>query len=252
MAWEPDQYLKFQRERFAPFEDCLRLVEKRPGLRVIDLGCGTGELTRRLADALPDSDVTGVDSSPQMLAKAAHQARAGLRFEEGAIEAVDGTWDLVFSHAAIQWVDDHARLVPRLFGLVARGGQLVVQLPSNYAHPSQTIVRELAGEAPFAAALGGYQRESSVLPLPAYAELLHASGGVELTALEKVYPHILGSADEVAEWTRGTVLLPYFERLTPSLQEAFLQRYKERLRALWPAGPVFYGFRRIVFAAKRA
>jgi len=252
MAWAPEQYLKFQRERFAPFEDCLALVDKRPGLRVVDLGCGTGELTRRLADALPGSDVTGVDSSPEMLAKAQKQVRAGLQFTERAIESVEGTWDLVFSHAAIQWVDDHARLVPRLFGLVAPGGQLVVQLPSNHDHPSQTILRELAGQEPFVTSLGGYRRESSVLPLPAYAELLHASGGVGLTVFEKVYPHLLGSSDEVVEWTRGTALLPYFERLAPSLHEPFLVRYRERLRALWPSGPVFYGFRRIVFAAKRA
>src|SRR5512143_2095886 len=122
MPWDPERYHQFQRERFAPFEDLLRLVQIRPGLRVVDLGCGTGELTRRLADALPDSTVLGLDASAEMLRRAAEQIRPGLRFELGTIEAVEGSWDLVFSHAAIQWVPDHEFLVPRLLSLVAPGG----------------------------------------------------------------------------------------------------------------------------------
>lgn len=71
MPWNPDRYHQFQKERSAPFEDALALVTVRAGLRVVDLGCGTGELTRRLADALPDCDALGLDSSAEMLAKAA-------------------------------------------------------------------------------------------------------------------------------------------------------------------------------------
>jgi trans-aconitate 2-methyltransferase len=250
--WDPQQYLKFQAERFLPFEDCLQLVERRPGLRVIDLGCGTGELTRRLADALDGSDTVGIDSSAEMLKKAAAQARPGLRFEQRRIEDVEGKWDLVFSHAATQWVDDHAALIPRLVGLVAPGGQLVVQLPSNHEHVSQRVVRALAAEEPFASALAGWSRTSPVLPLPEYAERLWAAGGRSLTVFEKVYPHVLPDADAVVEWTRGTVLVPLLERLPPALHEVLLERYRVRLREAMPGSPVFFGFRRILFSARRA
>src|SRR5688572_13318829 len=107
MPWDPAQYHKFQAERAAPFEDLVKLIRVREGLRVIDLGCGTGELTARLADILPGSDVLGVDSSPAMLEKAEPLERPGLRFALMAIEAVSGEWDVVFSHAALHWVDDH-------------------------------------------------------------------------------------------------------------------------------------------------
>src|SRR5215469_4577122 len=103
MPWNPERYHQFQRERAAPFEDALALVTRRDGLRVIDLGCGTGELTRRLADALPGSDVVGIDSSSEMLARAAPHARPGLRFEQGTIEELAGEWDLIFSNAALHW-----------------------------------------------------------------------------------------------------------------------------------------------------
>src|SRR5918911_2009436 len=98
MPWDPDRYHKFTTERFQPFEDLVRLVDIRPGLRVIDLGCGTGELTERLADMLPESDVLGIDTSPEMLDKAKPRSRPGLRFDLGAIEEVSGSWDLIFSN----------------------------------------------------------------------------------------------------------------------------------------------------------
>src|SRR5215475_6304860 len=99
MPWNPDRYHKFQAERFAPFDDLMALIECRENLSVIDLGCGTGELTRRLADALPNSDVIGIDSSAEMLARAASQVRPGLRFAQQNIEEIEGQYDLVFSHA---------------------------------------------------------------------------------------------------------------------------------------------------------
>jgi trans-aconitate 2-methyltransferase len=218
------------------------LVDVKPGLRVVDLGCGTGELTRRLADALPDSDVVGIDSSTEMLHKAAKQARPGLRFEVGRIEDVDGEWDLIFSHAALHWVDDHAQLLPRLLG---RCRQLVVQMPSNHEHASHRGIRETEAE------FGLTPRHVPVLPLPDYAEILYAAGGRDLVVFEKVYPHVLPDADAVAEWTRGTALVPVLAQLSPPDQERFLQRYRERMRAAMPGAPVFFGFRRILFSARR-
>lgn len=252
MPWDPDRYHLFQKERSAPFEDLFGLVNVRPRLSVLDLGCGTGELTRHLADRLPDSQVLGIDSSPEMLERAASQARPGLRFEAGRIEEVSGQWDLVFSNAAIQWVDDHVALVPRLLAMLSPGGQLVVQMPSNHSHPTHLYIQETAREEPFYQALGGWLRHSPVLSIETYAELLYQHGGQELVVFEKVYPHILVDADALADWTSGTALVPYFERLSEAQRALFMERYRQKLRARWPYSPVFYGFRRTLFAATRA
>lgn len=252
MPWSPEQYHQFKKDRFAPFEDLFGLVKVRASMRVVDLGCGTGELTRRLAERLPESEVLGIDSSPEMLSRANEQASEGLRFKQGTIEDVEGEWDVVFSHAAIHWIHDHRALIPRLLSLVSNGGQLAVQLPSNHTHPTHTLIAEIAREEPFSQALDGWNRTSPVLSIREYAELLHDHGGQELTVFEKVYPSLLKDSDALAEWTSGSTLVPYFERLPEHLHEPFMLRYRERLRALFPSAPVFYTFRRTLFAATRS
>lgn len=251
MPWDPKRYEQFAEQRFLPFEDLVALINVRPGLRVIDAGCGTGELTRRLAELLPESDVLGVDASPQMLDRARELA-PGLRFEHQRIEDLSGEWDLVFSHAAIQWVEDHAALIPRLFSMVAPGGQIAVQQPSNFDQPSHTIMKAVAEEEPYASALS-WNREWPVLGVDAYAQLLFDAGATDITIFEKVYPHVLENADGIVDWMSGTALVPYRERLGEELYTSFRERYRTLLRERYPMSPVFFGFRRTLFAAtKRA
>jgi trans-aconitate 2-methyltransferase len=184
-----------------------------------------------------------------MLAQAERQARPGLRFTRGDIATVEGEWDLVFSHAAIQWVDGHERLLPRLLRLVRPGGQLAVQQPNNHTHPAHLAIVEVAGEEPFRAALGGWTRHWPQLPIESYAQLLFENGARDITVLEKVYPHVLADSDAVVEWTRGTALVPYLERLPAELREPYVERYRARLRELLPGAPYFYGFRRMMIVA---
>jgi trans-aconitate 2-methyltransferase len=251
MHWDPDKYNLFQKERFAPFDDLSRMVQVREGLRVIDLGCGTGELTARLSDMLPRSNIVGIDASPAMLDRADSRAREGLSFEVGAIEEVGGAWDLVFSNAAIHWVDGHETLIPKLFALLRPGGQLLVQLPSNHAHPAHLMIAELARREPFRTALHGWTRRVSVLSPERYAEILYACEARGLTIFEKIYPHELEDSDALSDWLSGTTMLPYLERLPAGMKDVFMETFRSELRRYWPTGPIFYGFKRILFSACR-
>lgn len=250
MPWNPAQYHKFQAERSAPFDDLLGLVNTRPGLRVVDLGCGTGELTRRLAEALPDSRVLGLDNSPQMLAEAASRAGQGLSFERGDQAGLRGEWDLIFSNAALQWSADHPHLLTHLFNRLAPGGQLAVQVPSNHGHISHRLILETAREQPFRDRLGGFERHSPVMPIEDYARLLFELGAEHVVVFEKVFGHVLENADAVVEWVRGTALVPYLERLGPD-GEAFLESLRAKMRAALPDSPLYYPFKRTFFTARR-
>ena len=251
MPWDPQRYEQFKAERAAPFDDLMALINVREGMSVIDLGCGPGPLTERLANALPGSDVLGIDSSAEMLASAQELARPGLRFEQRAIEDVDGEFDLVFSHAALQWVPDHSALIPKLLSIVRPGGQLAVQMPSNFSHPTHKIIDEVGAVEPFKSGLNGYVHSWSVLGVEQYADLLFASGATDQTVFEKVYPHVLEDADALAGWMSGTALVPYMERLPDELHERFMEAYRVRLRERFTTTPVFFGFRRILFVASR-
>ncbi len=250
MPWNPDQYHKFQSERAAPFYDLLALVDVRQNLNVVDLGCGPGELTRQLADRLPQSDVTGLDSSPEMLAKAASFARVGLVFQLGDQARLSGAWDVIFSNAALQWSENHAELIPSLFSRLKPGGQIAVQIPSNHNHISHQIYRETADEEPFKSILRGFQRIAPVLTIDQYAQTLFTCGAEEIVVFEKIYSHVLKDSDAIVEWISGTALVPYFERLGDH-KNKFVDSIREKMRKALPDSPVFYPFRRILFSARK-
>ncbi len=245
--WSPNQYEKFKDQRAQPFHDLLALVEPRPGMRVIDLGCGTGELTRAMHEQLEAAETLGVDSSPQMLAKAAAFATETLHFEERPIEDVSSErpFDLVFSNAAVHWVEDHPALFARLTKLVAGGGQLAIQMPANHDHPSHVVAAQLAPQ------FGIVPRVVPVLAPEAYATLLHHLGYTRQHVRLQAYGHVLESARGVVEWVKGSTLTWYQERLGDAWP-AFLESYTARLlEALPDDRPFFFPFKRIHIWALR-
>lgn len=250
MPWNPEHYQKFKSQRSAPFFDLFKLVEIRPDIKIVDLGCGTGELTRHLADSLPGSDVLGLDSSSEMLEKTVSYARPGLRFEHGDQSQLTGEWDLIFSNAALQWSENHEKLIPDLFSRLKPNGQLAVQTPSNHHHISQRLIRELASEEPYQKILKGFNRQPPVLPIDQYAQLLFNCGAEEIIVFEKIYLHVLEDSNAVVEWVSGTALVPYFERLGEYKNE-FLNDLQKRMQLAMPESPVLYPFRRTLFSARK-
>jgi trans-aconitate 2-methyltransferase len=251
-VWNPDRYGKFRSERSAPFLDLLGLVERRDAPRVLDLGCGPGELTRLAHERLGARETVGVDSSAAMLERAAEHAGAGVSFTHGDLGTFAGSgFDVVLSNAAIHWVPDHAALLPRLAALLAPGGQLAIQAPANDAHASHAVARDVAREPAFARPLGGFVRESPVLEPEAYARLLHQLGFAAQRVRLEVYAHVLGSRDDVVEWVRGTTLTDYEKRLDAPAWTRFLERYREKLMAVLPdERPFVYTYRRLFLWAR--
>ena len=252
-GWNPDQYERFFAERRQPFDDLVALCIPVPGGRVVDLGCGTGDLTAELHERMQAAETVGVDSSESMLARARanHPDLPGLTFTEGNIE----TWlgeglDLVFANASLQWVDDHLNVLARMRTALVEGGQLAFQVPSNFRHASHLLARQVANEAPFIDALDDDAPEDRgrfVLSPEIYADLLYELGARKQIVRMEVYGHELSSTSDVVEWVMGTLLTPYRTRLSPELFTAFVDRYRERLlEELGEREPYFYGFRRIL------
>lgn len=253
-AWDPEQYEKFREERERPFFDLLALVRRNEGMRVVDLGCGTGKQTRELHHRLLAKETLGIDQSEEMLAGTSDWSDPGLRFERGEIEAFrpDAPFDLVFSNAALHWVEDHETLLARLAALLTARGQLAIQMPVNEENPSHQIANEVAGEEPFCEALGGFVHRSLVLGPEAYAIALERLGFPGCHVRLQIYLHRLDSPDGVVEWVKGTLLTGFEKRLSPELFASFLARYRERIRPAFPAErPTLFTYRRLLLWASR-
>lgn len=253
-TWNPDQYERFREERSRPFHDLLSLVRPEPGMRVVDLGCGTGELTRILHERLEARETIGIDNSAAMLSRSNPFVGEGLRFEQGDIATFNDPegYDLIFSNAALQWVPENLAVLERLTASLAPGSQLAIQVPANHDHPSHTTAAEVAMEAPFIEALGGIPRGTSVLTPEEYATALDRLGYVEQHVRMQIYGHHLGSREDVVEWVKGTLLTYYQRRLSSELFALFLDRYRERLLPrLDHSTPFFYPFKRILFWGKK-
>jgi trans-aconitate 2-methyltransferase len=257
MTWDPDQYERFKAERAQPFWDLLSLVQPCPGGRVVDLGCGTGELTKSVHSQLGASETIGIDNSATMLERADAFAGDGVRFELRDM----ATWelepcDVVFSNAALHWVPDHPRLLARLTRALSTRGQLAVQVPANGDHPSHIAAVEVSQEAPFAEALAADpppDPETRVLRPEEYAALLDELGFHEQHVRLQVYPHHLASSAEVVEWVKGTHLTLFRDRLPATVYEQFVDRYRRRfLELVSDRQPYLYTFKRILFWGRRA
>ena len=255
--WDPGQYERFREERSLPFYDLLKLVIPKRGaeghgMRVVDLGCGTGELTREMHRHFKAASTLGIDSSDAMLKKAHELGEPGVSFTHGNLEDVTGEFDLVLSNAALHWVPDHASVLGRLTAAVASGGQLAVQMPANQDHPSHVVADELAKEPPFADALGGVGARQHVLPVERYAALLHALGYRAQRVRLQVYVHRLSSREGVVEWVKGAMLTDLKRRMSDALYAQFLARYTERLLPrLEDTRPYPYTFKRVFLWAEK-
>ncbi len=253
-TWNPEQYNKFRDERLQPALDLIAMLEPQPRMRVVDLGCGTGEITTLLAGALPDSIVTGIDSSPAMLAQAAGRASERVTFRQGDLRDLrdHAGYDVIYSNAVFQWVPNNDLVLPAIFAGMKPGAQIAIQVPKNDEHPSHALAHVVAQEPPFCDLLNGYVRETYALSLERYAGLLYGAGFQAFTCIEKIYPHVLASTDGAIEWVKGSILTAYLSRLDSDGQAAFLAAYRARLLAeVGDQSPFFYPFRRLLFWGRK-
>jgi trans-aconitate 2-methyltransferase len=261
MPWNPAQYLEFADARLRPALDLIARIQLEAPRSIIDLGCGTGNVTRLLAERWPQARLVGVDSSPAMLREAHAVAGDGPRCSFVTADLAewqpDGPVDLVYSNAALHWLPDHAALFARVAAMVAPGGVLAVQMPDNFRAPSHTLIAEIARSELWRAKVGGIVREPPVAaPADYFAWLSARMAKVDIWRTE--YLQVLEARTDgehpVAAWTKGTWLVPFLEALGESDRAAFLREYMDRLAVAYPPrgdGRTLFPFGRVFIVANR-
>ena len=251
-VWNPDAYLQFADERGRPFVDLVARIGAAAPRRVVDLGCGPGQLTATLASRWPTAYVRGLDSSPEMIERADEHATDRVSFHVQDLRdwRPDTPVDVVVSNATLQWLPEHRQLLPDLVGSLAPGGWLAFQVP-GFDEPSHRLLRELAQDSRYAEHTAGLEQPASVGPEAYLADLSGLDCAVD--AWETTYLHVLTGPDPVFRWISGTGARPVIQALPAELRAEFETEYKALLNEAYPAQP--YGtvlpFRRIFVVARR-
>jgi trans-aconitate 2-methyltransferase len=253
MPWDPEQYLKFERERTQPSIDLAARIDVPSPRRIIDLGCGPGNSTAVLHRRWPEAEITGLDSDEEMLraARRDYPRHYWLQQDAASWESRGG-FDIVFSNALLQWLPDHAAAINRWFQAVEPGGALAVQIPVNFKSPIHQHILEVADDARWQTELTSAKRALYAQePGNYYGILSPLSNRIEIWLTE--YCHILSSAEDIIEWMRGTGLRPLINSLTTAVdRKRFEAEVLARVKQSYPPqtdGRVLFPFRRLFFIA---
>jgi trans-aconitate 2-methyltransferase len=251
--WNPDVYLAFADHRGRPFFDLTSRIDITEPRRVVDLGCGPGNLTETLAGRWPGAVIEAVDSSPEMVASARER---GIDAHVGDV----ATWapapdtDVVISNATLHWVPEHADLVVRWASALAPGSWLAFQVPGNWDAPSHRSLLEVARRAAFAKPLRDMPfQDGPVVQTPSHYAGLLTEVGCTVDAWETTYIHELTGDTPVLDWITGSSLTAVKSRLSEEAWQQYRQELIPLLADAYPTRPdgrTFYPFRRIFVVAR--
>jgi trans-aconitate 2-methyltransferase len=253
--WDAGQYLKFADARTRPCRELAERIAVDSPRRVIDLGCGPANSTAVLSSRWPDAQIEGIDSSPEMIDAA---RKSGVRATFTVSDIAGWTnhdhepYDVIFSNAAMQWVDNHLLILQQHVAMLRDGGAMAMQVPFNMDAPAQQALGELEDE--------GWRSRFTKPPVRWKVETVHAYydalapvASVDLWAT--TYMHIMESPEAIVEWYKGTALRPYLSALTSDADRSeFLAAYLAKMKVGYPIradGKVLFPFRRLFVIAYR-
>ena len=227
-------------------EDVLSLLTLRPGMRVLDLGCGNGALTERIHQA--GARVIGMDASPEML-EIARREYPHIPFLLGDAQSftLDQPVDAVFSNAVFHWVDDQDALLSHVAAALVPGGQLVCEFGGKGC--VESVHRTLEQE--FARHGLRYPRIFYFPTIGEYAPRMERHGLRVVNASLFDRPTRLSGEDGLRGWIAMFNKKP-FEGMDQQLAEEIIAKTVERLRpVLYREGAWYADYVRIRLKAVR-
>ncbi|MFM9946487.1 MAG: methyltransferase domain-containing protein [Saprospiraceae bacterium] len=256
MPWNPKTYNQFKNIRYQPFFDLMELISENQLKNCVDIGCGTGEQTSILSKKFDKAVFWGIDPSREMLSKSKEWEHNNLHFKNASVEEfiasdTNRNWDLIFSNAALQWSDNHWELFPKLISQLSDHGQFAVQMPVQRENLLNKILLDLVQKKPFSDFLANWKRESPVLSMDDYAQIMFECGLKEIQIIQKVYPIIAEAPEKLFDFISGSALIPYLERLSESEQKLFVSEYKSRIDQAFKRFPAIYAFKRLLLYGKK-
>ena len=248
--WNPREYLRFNQERLRPSIDLVQPIRELSFGVIVDAGCGPGNSTQVVRATWPESRVTGIDSSEEMIDRArADYPDGDWRLGDVADMSSLGPADLIFSNAVIQWVPDHAALMRHFADCLSSRGVLAVQVPLFFQMPLAAVIHDVATRSEWAQAVDGARELLTIHSAGGYYDIL-TSLFQRVDIWETHYFHVMPSHRAIVDMIRSTGLRPYLERLDPDQAARFegeVLRGAEQVYPVQTDGAVLFPFKRLFF-----
>jgi len=251
--WNPELYLKFQKERTQPVYDLISRMEIENPKRILDIGCGPGNSTIVLKDRWPEAQVIGLDYSEAMIEKS-KKDYPDIRFIVGDANrdlSYLGDFDIVFANASLQWLPHHETLIPRLFNMVNPNGIFAAQIPQFDKMPIAHIIEDVAASPKWASHFVDFKTGMTFYSDGSYYDFVFdKSSCISMWATE--YYHVMNSHHNIIDMIKSTGMKPYLDKLPKELVSDFLDSVLHGLKAAYPSqndNRVLFPFKRFFMVA---
>lgn len=248
--WNAAQYLIFENQRNQPIIDLLNRIRDFKPENVVDIGCGPGNSTIRVQQTFPQAKIIGIDSSEDMIARAKKE-HPEISFRKEDPKNLEGTYDLLFSNACLQWIPNHQSLIPMLMDKLNPGGVFAAQFPMNGKEPLYQIIADVAADEKWGFQNIQIEYNDELTPKEYFNLLSRCSSSFQIW--ETKYYHNLSDHQALIEWVKGSKLRPYLAALSPEQQTVFEGEILKRVQEIYPVmnnGEVILCFNRFFIVAK--
>jgi len=254
--WNPELYLKFDKERIQPSIDLVSRIDFDNPKNIIDIGCGPGNSTQILSQRWPKSQITGVDNSLAMIEKAKldFPSQEWKLLDAGKDELL-GEFDIVFSNATIQWIPNHFELLKKFRHILSDNGIIAIQLPLFFDMPLGQSIAKISKEKRWSTVTDCVNDLFTIHNHSDYYDFLsELFNSVEIW--ESDYVHIMDSHYSILEMIRSTGLRPYLDRLESDTDKRdFEDKVLADIKKDYPIqnnGKVLFPFKRLFIIAKKS
>lgn len=249
--WNPKLYLKFQNERTQPVKDLISRINLKNPKRILDIGSGPGNSSIELRKKWTNADIIGIDSSDAMIREAKNSYPEITFLLKDATKNLNdlGTFDLVLSNAAVQWMLGVEKLLPYWFSMLNPGGVMAMQIPNPLQMPIHIAMKKVSAKRRWGGRFAGFDDGLYLHEPFFYYDILSNMNG-ETDIWETHYQHILPSHDSIVDWYSSTGMKPYLNKLDNDECAIFKDLVLQEIRKKYPVnadGSVIFPFRRIMF-----
>lgn len=223
---------------------------------ILDLGCGDGVLTEKLASLVPDGEVLGIDASGGMIRTARAMERENLGFIQMDINDMDfeERFDIIYSNAALHWVKDHPLLLKNSLRALKRGGRIYWNFAGNGTCAAfNSLMRAIIAEPAYEVYFTDFEWPWVMLSGAEYGRSAAEAGFVHIQITEENKDRYFADADELVGWIDQPSIVPFIQNIPEKVKGTFRQEVIEKMlcRTQQADGTYFETFRRINICAER-